>query len=65
MTHRTICAAAIAVSLVGGSQLAVHFALEAVARGSMLESRLFQPDLRPSDRATSTALAQASFADVR
>jgi hypothetical protein len=57
MTHRIVCAAIIAVSLVAGSQLAVHYALDAVARIAAVESRLFQPELRPSNRLRSTAMA--------
>jgi len=65
MMHRTARAAIIAVLLVAGSQAAVHYALESVAKAATLESRLFQPQLRPSERITSTALAQASSGSIR
>jgi hypothetical protein len=65
MPHRTICAAIIAVTLVAGSQLAVHYALDPVARVAMLESRLFQPELRPSIRLNSAILAQAANGSIR
>jgi hypothetical protein len=65
MTLRAVYAAIIAVSLVAGSQLAAHYAIDAVARAGMLESRLFQPELRPSDRLHSIALAQAPSGSMR
>ncbi|HWV41372.1 MAG TPA: hypothetical protein VN004_07065 [Pseudorhodoplanes sp.] len=65
MSHRTVCAGMIAVLLVAGSQFAVHVSLESVARVATLESRLFQPELRPSGRFTSTAVAQASTGTIR
>ena len=65
MTHRTACAAIIAVSLVAGSQVAVHYALDSVAMAIRLESGLFQPELRPSNRLNSTALAQAESRLIR
>lgn len=60
MTHRHFFAAIIALLLISGSQLAVHHAIDAVAKSSALEGQLFQPELRPSDRLNSTALAQAA-----
>jgi hypothetical protein len=65
MTLRTVYAAIIAASLVGGSQLAVHYAIDAVARAGTLESRLFQPELRPAGRHNSIALAQAASGSIR
>jgi hypothetical protein len=65
MTHRTICAAIIAVLLIAGTQIALHCAIDAVAKSSAPESRLFQPELRPSDRVNSTALARAMGGLVR
>lgn len=65
MTHRTVCAAIIAALLIAGSQFAVHYAIDAVARAGTLESRLFQPELRPSGRLNSTALAQAASGLIR
>jgi hypothetical protein len=65
MTLRTVYAAIIAISLVGGSHLAVHYAIEAVARAGTLESRLFQPELRPSNRLGSIAVAQAASGSIR
>jgi hypothetical protein len=65
MTHRTVRAAIIAVLLIAGSHLAVHYAIDAVAKSITLESRLFQPELRPSDRLNSTALAQAASGSIR
>ncbi|HWV53010.1 hypothetical protein [Pseudorhodoplanes sp.] len=55
----------IAVLVVAGSQFAIHVSLESVARVATLESRLFQPELRPSGRFTSTAVAQASTGTIR
>jgi hypothetical protein len=65
MTLRAVYAAIIAVLLVAGSQLAVHHAIDAVAKAGTLESRLFQPELRPSDRLLSIALAQAPSGSMR
>jgi hypothetical protein len=65
MTIRTVYVAIIAVSLVAGSQLAVHYAIDAVTKAGTLESKLFQPELRPSNRLNSIALAQASSGPVR
>ncbi|MGD9923192.1 MAG: hypothetical protein AB7V13_17370 [Pseudorhodoplanes sp.] len=65
MSHRTLCAALIAVSLPAGTHVAVHYALDSVARATMLESRLFQPELRPSDRGKSIAWAQIVSAPIR
>jgi hypothetical protein len=65
MTLRTVYAAIIAVSLVGGSHLAVHYAIDAVAKAGTLESSLFRPKLRPSDRLNATALAQAASGSIR
>lgn len=65
MMHRTVCAAVIAALLIAGSQLAVHYAIDAVARAGTLESRLFQPELRPSDRLNSIVLARAASGLIR
>ncbi|MFZ5690288.1 MAG: hypothetical protein ACOY5F_03440 [Pseudomonadota bacterium] len=65
MTLRTVYAAIIAVSLVGGSHLAVHYAIDAVARAGTLESRLFQPELPPSGRRHAIALAQTARGSIR
>jgi hypothetical protein len=65
MTRRTLYAAIIAISLVGGSHVAVHCGIDAVARAGTLESRLFQPELRPSDRIKSMALAQSARGFIR
>jgi hypothetical protein len=65
MTLRTVYAAIIAVSLVGGSHLAAHYAIDAVARVGALESRLFQPELRPNNRFGSFALAQTASGAIR
>lgn len=62
--HRTVCAAIIAVSLVVGSHLAVHYAFDAVAKASSLESRLFQPELRPGERRGPVALARAASGSI-
>ena len=64
MTLRAVYAAIIAVSLVAGSQLGVHYAIDAVARAGTLESKLFQPDLRPSNRLNSIAMAQAPSGSI-
>jgi hypothetical protein len=64
MTFRTVYAAIIAVSLVGGSHLAVHYALDAVAKAATLESMLFQPELRPGGL-NSIVLAQAASGPIR
>lgn len=65
MTLRTVYAAIIAVSLIGGSHLAVHYAIDAVARAGTLESKLFQPELRPSDTRNAVALAQTVSGTIR
>ncbi len=65
MTYRTACAVIVAVLVVAGSQTAVHYALESVAKAATLESRLFQPELRPSNRLNSIALAQAAGGSIR
>ena len=65
MRLRTVYAAIIAVSLVACSQFAIHYAIEAVARTATLESRLFQPELRPSNRFDATAMAQAASGLIR
>jgi hypothetical protein len=65
MMHRTVCAAIIAISLVAGSHLAVRYALDAVAKAATLESRLFQPELRPGGRLNARALAQAESGLIR
>ncbi len=65
MMHRTVFAAIIAMLLVAGSHLAVHFAVDAVAKAGMLESKLFQPQLQPSNRFLSTAVAQAASGLIR
>ena len=65
MTYRTVCAAIIAVSLVAGSHFAVHHATGAVAKAGTLESKLFQPELQPSNRLDATAMAQAASGLIR
>lgn len=65
MTRRSACAAIIAVSLIAGSQLAIRYAVDAVARSAALESRLFQPELRPGDRLNATAVAQVATGSIR
>lgn len=65
MSHRTVCAAIIAALLIAASQFAVHYAIDAVARAGTLESRLFQPELRPSDRRNAIALAQTAIRSIR
>jgi hypothetical protein len=65
MTVRTVYAAIIAASLVGGSHLAVHYAIDAVAQAGTLESRLFQPEPRPGEWRSPVALAQTVIGTIR
>lgn len=65
MTLRTAGAAILAMGLIGGSQFAVHCAIDAVARSTALESRLFQPEMRPAGPPKPTALAQAAIGSIR
>ena len=65
MRRQTFYAGLIASALAAVSHLAVHYAIGPVALAASLESRLFQPDLRPSGRQNATALAEFAIAAIR